>query len=708
MASIADQMATIVKSCRSIMRKDKGLSGELDRLPMLTWLLLLKFLDDYDLVREAEADLASSRFVPTIHAPYRWRDWAAIGSPLTGDDLLRFVNLDEVETTAGARGPGLLSYLRALSGENERDRRDVVSTVFAGVDNRMRNGYLLRDVLNKVDSLHLNKSVELESLGHVYESMLRELRDAAGDSGEFYTPRPVVRFMVEATNLRLGDVVLDPACGTGGFLVEAYSNLKTQAKTAEDFVTLQSSIQGGEAKSLPYLLAQMNLVLHGVEDPNIDPGNSLRHKLSEIGERDRVDVILTNPPFGGEEERGVLDNFPPDRRTSETSALFMQLILRKLRRPKQGRGGGRAAVVVSDGFLSTRGVLGRVKEDLLDQANLHTIVRLPKGVFAPYTPIKTNILFFEYGAPTEDVWFYELSKPQGRQMYTKTKPLPYEDLNEVLENWWSDRHETSTSWKVSATELAARGFDLDVVNPHRPVDAETQSPAEIIDLAHRGASTLVDEVSTLSHRLRELPKPELLALKPLSAAISQRKKYITIDDDTEYKLVTVSLHGRGLKPRGSKLGSEIKTKKQYMLQANDLVVAEIDAKMGGWGLVPASLAGSIVSGHYFVYDIDDAAINRRFLDWYLRSELPETDIQQFVKGSTNYASIRGSHFPLLEIHFPSRKWQDDFVERMDVLAEAALAAERKVDALQVEIQSILPSVLMRTFQPNLNAEEAQV
>jgi type I restriction enzyme M protein len=251
------------------------------------------------------------------------------------------------------------------------DWRDVIATVFRGTVNRMISGYLLRDLINKVSSIHFSFSEEIHTLSHLYESMLKEMRDAAGDSGEFYTPRPVIRFMVAVTDQKLGESFLDPACGTGGFLVDSFKHLQEQCQTVEDFETLQKkSLQGGEAKPLPYMLCQMNLLLHGMEFPEIDPENSLPHPLREIGDPDRVDVILINPPFGGEEERGILGNFPEDKQTSETTRLFLQLIMRKLRRaPKPGRAG----VVVPNGTLFGDGVSARIKEELLREFNLHTI-----------------------------------------------------------------------------------------------------------------------------------------------------------------------------------------------------------------------------------------------------------------------------------------------------------------------------------------------
>jgi type I restriction enzyme M protein len=444
----AQRLGSLIKSARDILRKDKGLNGDLDRLPLLTWVMFLKFLDDTERQREEEAALAGERFRPIILPPYRWRDWAAKPDGVTGPELIGFIALDDVQLDPKARGPGLFAYLRKDAGS------DVVNEVFRGVTNRMESGYLLRDILNLVNEIHFTATDEIHTLSALYESLLKEMRDAAGDSGEHYTPRPVVRFMVDVTDPKLGETVLDPASGTAGFLVESYQHLFRQCKTVKDRRTLQKSIIGGEAKSLPYLLALMNLMLHGIEAPQIKHANSLAVKVGEIGDKDRVDIVLTNPPFGGEEERSILDGFPADKRTAETALLFLQLIMRKLRRPIGGRKPGRAGVVVPNGTLFGDGVCARIKEDLLTQFNLHTVIRLPNGVFAPYTSIPTNLLFFDRSGPTADIWYYELPPPEGRKQYTKTAPLQVEDFADC-KSWWADRKETERAWKVPfADDLA--------------------------------------------------------------------------------------------------------------------------------------------------------------------------------------------------------------------------------------------------------------
>jgi type I restriction enzyme M protein len=427
----AQRLGSLIKSARDIMRKDKGLNGDLDRLPMLTWVLFLKFLDDHEVIREDRAKMKREKYRPVIEAPYRWRDWAAKEDGISGDALRNFINQEETVRPDGSKGPGLIAYLRSLESSNGDDRRDVIRSVFSGVANRMESGYLLRDVINKVNGIHFDSTEEIHTLGHLYESMLKEMRDAAGDSGEFYTPRPVVRFMVTATDPQLGEKILDPACGTGGFLVETYAHLEKQCKTVQQRRTLQEhSIFGGEAKTLPYMLCQMNLLLHGLESPQIAKGNSLEQKLTEIKDSDRVDVILTNPPFGGEEERGIQGNFPEDKQTSETALLFLQLIMRKLKAiPKPGR----AAVVVPNGTLFGDGVCARIKQELLTKFNLHTIIRLPNGVFSPYTSIPTNLLFFDRTGPTEDIWYYEQSLPQGKKNYTKTSPIQFEEFADCIQ-----------------------------------------------------------------------------------------------------------------------------------------------------------------------------------------------------------------------------------------------------------------------------------
>jgi type I restriction enzyme M protein len=490
------QLSSLIKSSRDIMRKDAGLNGDLDRLPQLSWILFLKCYDDLELRREQDAIVARKPYKPVISAPLRWRDWASDENKgLTGEELLKFVN------------DRLLPGLRGLAGSDERLK---IAELFKETYNRMLSGYLLRDVANLMNGIHFQSRDEIFTLSHLYESMLKEMRDAAGDSGEFYTPRPVVKLIVDRVKPKLGERVLDPACGTGGFLVEAYEVLKAQAQSAEDEGTLQTrSLFGIEKKPLPYLLGTMNLLLHGLENPNISRDNSLRKPLNEIGDKERYEVIVTNPPFGGEEEAGIQLNFPEATRASETALLFMQFIMRSL------KPGGRCGVVVPNGTLFGDGVSARIKEQLLRNFNLHTIVRLPNGVFSPYTSIPTNLLFFDRPftgdsriAPTQDVWFYEHSLPEGAKNYTKTRPMTFEEFAPLIA-WWDAprREENERAWKVPAADLMkydANGnllsVNLDVKNPSRAADLEHLPPAELAEsilAKERQIAGLMDEIKRM-------------------------------------------------------------------------------------------------------------------------------------------------------------------------------------------------------------------
>ncbi len=482
----AQRLSGIIKTCRNTMRKDKGMNGDGDRLPMLTWIMFLKFLDDNESLQETQAILKNKKYKAAIEEPYRWRDWAK-DKNLTGDDLLAFINNEKVKLADGTERTGLLYFLRGLQSETGSERKDVIATVFKGVTNRMINGYLLRDVVNKIDEIHFTNNEETNTLSHLYESIIKEMRDASGDAGEFYTPRPVVKFMVEMLDPQIGETVLDPASGTGGFLVTAFEHLKKQAKTIEQQEILQNnSIIGGEAKPLPYLLCQMNLLLHGLNYPNIDSGNSLRTPLRDIGDKDRVDIILTNPPFGGEEERGILNNFPDDKKTSETALLFLQLIMRKLKKKKPNHSGGRAAIVVPHGTLFAPGIAARVKKQLVDEFNLHTIVRLGEGIFAPYTNIACNLLFFQQGGPTKEIWYYELLPPEERKKYSKTRPIQFEEFDEI-KKWWGNREINEKAWKVSINDILVfeeegklLNVNLDLKNPNRKSEFEYSAPSEIV------------------------------------------------------------------------------------------------------------------------------------------------------------------------------------------------------------------------------------
>ena len=454
---------TLIKSIQDIMRQDAGVDGDAQRLSQISWLLFLKIFDD----QESELEILRDDYVSPIPDDLRWRHWAADAEGLTGDALLDLVN------------NRLFAALKGLNADLARDpRAAVVQAVFEDAFNYMKSGQLLRQVINKINEIDFNNQQERHLFNDLYEKILKDLQ-SAGNAGEFYTPRAVTQFMVDQTDPRLGEAILDPACGTGGFLACTLEHLRGQIKTVDDHQTWQQAIHGVEKKQLPHLLCVTNMLLHGIEVPHqIRHDNTLARPLRDYRPKERVDVILTNPPFGGTEEPGIEANFPADLRTKETADLFLVLIMHLL------KDGGRAAVVLPDGTLFGEGVKTRIKERLLTECNLHTIVRLPNGVFAPYTGIKTNLLFFTKGRPTKEVWYYEHPYPAGYKSYSKTKPIRIEEFA-AEKAWWGSaddnfaaRAENEIAWKVSLDEIKARNYNLDIKNPHSP-DEEIHDPAKL-------------------------------------------------------------------------------------------------------------------------------------------------------------------------------------------------------------------------------------
>ncbi len=691
----AQALGSLIKSARDILRKDKGLNGDLDRLPLLTWVMFLKFLDDLEAQREQEAVLAGESFKAALEPPYRWRDWAARADGITGDELLSFVNSDECMRPDGTRGPGLFAYLRALTSSNGDDRRDVVATVFRGVDNRIRSGYLLRDILNKVAGIHFTSTEEVHTLGTLYESMLREMRDAAGDSGEFYTPRAVVKFMVEVTDPRLGETILDPACGTGGFLAETFNHLGEQVRTVEDRAVLQrASVFGGEAKPLPYLLAEMNLLLHGLDAPAIDPGNSLRFRLAEIGERDRVDVILTNPPFGGEEEKGVQANFPEDRQTSETALLFLQLVMRRLHREASAAvKPARAAVVVPNGVLFGDGVCARIKQDLLQDFNLHTIVRLPSGVFAPYTDIPANLVFFDRTGPTKEVWYYEHPLPDGRKKYTKTQALRFDEFGPCLE-WWTNRAENEHSWRVPVEELVEGNYNLDRKNPRGYVDPEDVSPQKLV------GEILKNERAVIA-RLMEVEEilggEEVLADWPvvqLRDVVSEVARSEVLVPGVLYRQLGVRLWGIGAYERDPIDGGSTKYRTLSRVEQDDLVVNKIWARNGSVAVVQPELAGCYVSGEFPCFVPDRQRVLPAWLGWLTRTRGFWAQCDARSQGTSGKNRIKPQEFLSVEIPLPSLDEQRRVLGQIQKVE----IAEQTHSQTTEELRALIHAMLERAFK----------
>lgn len=441
------------------MWKDPGVSGDAQRLEQLGWMITLKIIDD----KEAELELLNDDYVSVIPSELQWRNWASDSEGITGDAMKDFIDSK------------LFPGLQNLDISDGNKRAILIRDIFAGTNNYMKNGTIIRQVVNKLNEIDFNASEDRHTFGDIYESLLRDLQ-SAGNYGEFYTPRAVTEIMTEIINPRLGEKVLDPACGTGGFLTSAIENIRKQdVHSVEDLKTLEETIRGQELKPLPFMLCVTNLILHDIEIPNIINGDSLNREYTSIVEKDRVDVILANPPFGASVSDGVETNYPAQFRTTESADLFLLLMIRYL------RDGGRAAIVLPDGSLTGDGVKQRIRQEFLEQCNVHTIVRLPNSVFQPYASVATNLLFFTKGEPTKEIFYWEHKLPEGQKSYSKTKPIQKKEF-ESLKAWWNNRSENEQAWKVGIDVLKNNGYNLDIKNPFVKEEEIVYSTSQILQM----------------------------------------------------------------------------------------------------------------------------------------------------------------------------------------------------------------------------------
>ncbi|MBS1943195.1 MAG: SAM-dependent DNA methyltransferase [Bacteroidetes bacterium] len=472
-----------VKSIQDIMRKDVGVDGDAQRISQLCWMFFLKIIDDQD----QELEMTRTDYASPIPEKLQWRTWAADPEGITGEALVDFINDTLFPKLKELEAPG-----------NSANRARVVRGVFGDAYNYMKSGQLIRQVINKISAVDFNDLTDRQHFGDIYEQLLNDLQ-SAGNAGEYYTPRAVTSFMVQQIDPKPGELLFDPACGTGGFLTCSIRHMRGRyVKKPADEKAMQASLRAVEKKQLPHMLCTTNMLLHGVEDPGfVRHDNTLARPYISWGAADRVDVVLTNPPFGGKEEDGIESNFPKQFQTRETADLFLALIIRLLKKD------GRAAVVLPDGTLFGEGVKTRLKEHLMEECDLHTIVRLPNSVFKPYASIGTNLLFFEKGRPTEEIWYYEHRVPEGQKAYSMTKPIRLEHLQGCAD-WWGGaervgRKETEVAWKVTAGEVKARGYNLDWKNPHT-VEAELGDPRELLtkmEAAERETQALRDQLRAI-------------------------------------------------------------------------------------------------------------------------------------------------------------------------------------------------------------------
>ena len=473
------------------MRNDAGINGDAQRIEQIAWMLFLKVYD----AKEEDWEFDEDDYRSIIPEPLRWRNWAVDdgkGTALTGDKLLDFVNNQ------------LFPELKKLDIDASTPiRKAIVKTTFEDANQYMKDGVLLRQVVNVVDSLDLGDYEESHSFGVIYESILKELQ-SAGSSGEFYTPRPVTDFMAEMIKPQIGEQMADFACGTGGFLVSWLKQLEQQVKTTEDQEAVSSSIYGIEKKQFPYMLCVTNMLLHGVDVPKVYHDNSLLRDVLDYTEKDQFDVILMNPPYGGSEKNDVKNHFPADLASSETADLFMSVIMYRLKQD------GRAAVILPDGFLfGTDNTKVAIKRKLMREFSLHTIIRMPGSVFSPYTSITTNILFFDRTHPTKETWFYRLDMPEGYKHFSKTKPMKLEHFDPVRD-WWQNRVELkdadTDTYKAkcySAADIEAGSFNLDLCGyPHE--EEEILPPKELIQQYQEKRASLNADIDRILEKITDI------------------------------------------------------------------------------------------------------------------------------------------------------------------------------------------------------------
>ncbi len=460
------------------MRQDTGTGSDELRILQLGWMLFLKVFSDKD----KELELLQEHYISPIPADLHWDQWAADSEGMTGDGLLEFVDRR------------LFPELANINPSADNKRALLVRDVFANNFNYMKSGIHLRQVINKLNEIDFNKSKDKQIFGQIYESFLSELQ-SAGTLGEFYTPRAITELLVELIDPQHGEFILDPACGTGGFLTAVIEHLKANAKTVAKRDAIAGNVRGWEHKPLPHLLGNTNLILHDINLPNIRFDDSLARPLSDYTTSDRVHVILTNPPFGGVVSNNNEHNFPRNYRTKESADLFLILMINLLR--KQGR----AAIVLPDGSLTGDGVKERIRQKLLEDCNLHTIIRLPNSVFQPYASVATNLLFFTKGEPTKTIWYYEHQLPAGYKSYSKTKPIQLAEFA-ALKKWWDKRKPHDQAWQVDIETIKANGYNLDIKNPHQPAPEKQHTSGELLNLLHQSLSKSDKLLSQLHKALK--------------------------------------------------------------------------------------------------------------------------------------------------------------------------------------------------------------
>lgn len=636
----------LVKSIQKIMWQDTGLNGDAQRIEQLGWMLFLKIFSDKD----KELELIDDKYVSPIPDQFHWvkekGNWAGDDEGMTGDELLEFVDRQ------------LFPALRNLDLSTGNKRAIIVREVFDGNNNYMKSGINIRKVLNKLNEIDFNVAKDRHAFGELYETILKELQ-SAGKSGEFYTPRAITQFITDTINPQLGEKILDPACGTGGYLTCAIEHLKKQAKNVEERKSIEQNIAGWEYKPLPYLLATTNLILHDIEVPNIRFGDALDQPLSNFTEKDRVNVILANPPFGGIVANSNENNFPLTYRTKESADLFLILMIHLLKQ------GGRAGIVLPDGSLTGDGVKQRVRQKLLEDCNLHTIIRLPNSVFKPYATVATNLLFFDRGTPTKTVWYYQHPINEGLKSYSKTNPLTLNEFDPI-KKWWNNREENEFAWKVSIDTITSRGYDLDIRNPNVKVEEmEESTSGYIINLKDE----LINIHTELDDILQSLTKVEDFEIRSLGEVCSVIKGITGIKKaiDGPFPMVTTSEN------RANHNSFQFDTEAVCIPLVSSTGHGHASLKRIHYQNGKFAL-GSILAA---VMPLDGGYLSAKYLYYYLNT-YKETLIVPLMKGMAN-VSLSVTKIETIKIVIPPIDKQNDIISLLEKCNELRETLKKSIN-----------------------------
>lgn len=646
----------IIKSIRDIFRKDPGLSGDAQRIEQLGWMIFLKLLDDKD----KEKEIIDPNYKSPIPSELQWRNWAEDDEGITGDELINFINNK------------LFPQLKNLKVSADNRLGIIIRNIYEGTNNYMKSGTTFRQAINKLNEIDFNLSKEHHLFNAIYEDVLQGLA-AKKDTGEFYTPRAVTQFIIDMVNPKLGEKVSDPACGTGGFLVCAIEHLKKQVNSIEERQTLQDSITGTELKPLPFMLSVVNLITHDIEIPKIENTDSLSRELTSIKQKDRVDIIVANPPFGGVVGDGIETNFPMNFRTKESADLFLILFINLL------KDGGRAGIVLPDGSFSGEGIKERVRQKLLSDCNLHTIVRLPNSVFKPYASVATNLLFFEKGKQTNEIWYYQHKYPEGIKSYSKTNPIKIEEF-QPIKDWWNNRIENDNAWKVSIDYIRKRNYDLDIKNPNFSNDNNLKSTKYYIQELKNDLSNVNTQIAEILDSIVQLEKYESKSIGELCNVIKGNTG-IKQAIDGPYPLVTTS------EERG--------THNEYQFENEAVCIPLVSSSGHGHASLKRVhyqdgkfALGSILAA---VIPKDNTIISVKYLYYYLNF-FKDTLLVPLMKGMAN-VSLSVSSIKTVKVILPEFEKQIQLVHLMQKCEQL----KQTLDKSYMDAENMISSALFEAF-----------